>query len=496
MRLNLKHWALVTTMLCAVLLFSCSEKKETKPTDKKVKVEKTACECESSWFPHANTQATNDGKGGPFDTNSTTNCQFHQWSWQKFLWLTKPAENGLPLFQSNLYQVGGSMKELARKTDDTVVITDVFQAGSNGILKTNAAFATDKKAHTVMYSIHVDKKMLGSSINFKSMLLNKKLSPTNDSTFPNGALELKVAWVDATAISEDEIANYYTTLAEVDTGNGSEKSYTKVALLGMHVVGRVINHPEFIWATFEHASMSPDYDWAATTSSTDAPITNASDMLLFKKGTVNGTSPIVWDKASNTPFTPSEAFNVYHHGVPRVPGGGFLPTKQNGDTNYKNIISINKCVRKGLGSDVWGNYFYKGSIWINMDGTTPAEQAKRITEFGGGLGNIENDTNLRGSLGISNITMETYTQVFVDTAAKFHALSPNSIGNCMSCHTGQPRYIVLNGDTLRGQLSPLYVSHLFRSYLDVNEKTSMAKARLLRVREFYERMKALKENKE
>lgn len=31
-----------------------------------------------------------------------------------------------------------------------------------------------------------------------------------------------------------------------------------VALVGLHVVGTTINHPEFLWATFEHKLNSPE----------------------------------------------------------------------------------------------------------------------------------------------------------------------------------------------------------------------------------------------
>lgn len=496
MRLDFKHWNQLAILLCAVLIFSCSNDKKSKK-DKKTSYSKdttTSCECEASWFPHKDTPNTNDSVGGPFDTNSTNNCQFHQWSWNKFLWLTKPGTKGIPLFQEVLYQVGGSMDSLARITDDTVVITDVFQAGSNGILKTNPSYAANGKSHTVMYSIHVDKKMKDASIKFKKMLLDKSLNTTNDSTFPYGALELKVAWVDVAAIADKDTANYYITTAEVDTANGSPKTYTKVAMLGMHVVGRVINHPEFIWASFEHHSLSPDYDWKSTTTTTDAPITSDDDMLLFQNGTVNGVSPIVWDNASKSPYTPLQAFNVFVNGVPRGPNDTYLNTKQDGKTNKENIDSINKCVHSKLSKkDVWRNYFYKGSIWINMDGLNSKQQADRITDFGSSLGNIETDTNLRGSLGLANITMETYTQAFVDTTANFHSLDPNSIANCMSCHSGQPYQIVLNNDTISKPQSPLYVSHLFRSYIDVSETTTLKEARLQRVNEFYMKLKAIKE---
>lgn len=40
-----------------------------------------SCNCEAGWFPHEQTPAPAEGDGSPFDSSSTTNCIFHQWSW-------------------------------------------------------------------------------------------------------------------------------------------------------------------------------------------------------------------------------------------------------------------------------------------------------------------------------------------------------------------------------------------------------------------------------
>ena len=44
-----------------------------------------SCPCDASWFPHSQTPPPAEGAGSPFDTTSTTNCIFQQWSYQKFL---------------------------------------------------------------------------------------------------------------------------------------------------------------------------------------------------------------------------------------------------------------------------------------------------------------------------------------------------------------------------------------------------------------------------
>ena len=120
------------TILLVALMSLCftSCKKEKKETEE-VKTEttyssipevETPCLSETSWFPHSQTPAPSEGKGSPFDVSETTNCIFHQWSWQKFLWVTKP-EGDLPLFldQSQILQVTSSMAKVAQQEGANVV---------------------------------------------------------------------------------------------------------------------------------------------------------------------------------------------------------------------------------------------------------------------------------------------------------------------------------------------------------------------------------------
>ena len=55
----------------------------------------TACTAPATWFPHSKTPEQNSA-GFPSDPN---NCDFHQWSWNAFLWLTQDVR-GEPRFES------------------------------------------------------------------------------------------------------------------------------------------------------------------------------------------------------------------------------------------------------------------------------------------------------------------------------------------------------------------------------------------------------------
>lgn len=413
-----------------------------------------SCDCDASWFPHSQTPDPAEGKGSPFDVSSTTNCIFHQWSWQKFLWLTKPEENNNPLFLNKLIQVSDALAPVTKQTGATIVLTYTQQAGSNGVLKANPAYGgSDQiaKDFTVYYSIHANDVLLLAAKRFKDSLIAKTLPETNLSTFPVGSLELKVSWIDANTIKKEDQGKFFTTFAAFTNDGGKTYTNKKVALLGMHVVGVVINHPEFIWATFQHKDLAPFYDWKK--NHTDS----AEEKLLYAKGETKGLDGITWVKNSGVKL-PLKPFDLFQYGVPRNPGGGYMQTSQSEPLNFDNIDNINKCVAAKL-NDVWNNYFYNGSIWLNTDGMNKQQQAQLIVDLGYGIDKAIPGSNARGSLNNANITMETFTQTFENDISK---INNTNVANCFSCHSG------VSFDSSAPK-SPIYLSHAFGGYIERHE---------------------------
>lgn len=471
----------LTLTIIAIVLFGIIVSCNKKATEKKVPTSTTTgtattvttpttsgpssiCECSATWFPHAQTPAPAEGIGSPFDTTSTTNCMFHQWSWQKFLWLTKPTASGKPLFEETFNLVNAKMIPVHPIENVPLVLTDSTQAGSSEVLVTNASFGTDQKDHTVYYGIFINDILQQAADSLAPLM---KINPTNKYTFPIGSVEIKSAWVKTSAIASADLSNYYTTEAYLT----ATQEKTRVALLGLHVVGIVINHPEFIWATFEHQDLAPLYNWTNTTSTADVPVVTQEEMLLLKAGDTASIQNI--KMASGT--THSNVFTVFEHGVPRVIGNGFMSdTNQNEPQNYDNIVSINDCVHEQL-TGGWNNYFYDGSIWLNMDGLTPDQQIDTILALGGNIGNVQTDSLVRGSLGVSNITMETFFQ-FQNNPTHFHSITASNIANCFSCHAAF------------SQQSTLQISHIFNGYLGTLNKEDK-KAKLMRHKEFLDKFK-------
>ncbi len=471
-------------LICAAMLFfyACGEKKNEKQpdtleaTENEVQTEAnyklasadtpaTPCDCDSSWFPHTQTPAPLEGANSPFAASETTNCIFHQWSWQKFLWLTVPdaTSSKTPFFlrDADITQVDPYMNPVKIPTGVSIALStkEAEQAGSSAILESNPNFNTNGVAGTVFYAIYMNSTMNTAAKQFATGLNNGTIQPSNSEAFPVGSFELKTSWIPTSVIPTADLANYYTTKASIDG------TTVEVAMLGMHVVGVVENHPEFIWATFEHNNLAPAFDWTKGTASSD------TETLLFKKGSVSTIDGIKWTGTSM-----SEAYTLFEYGVPRIKGApmkNFMTTSQLEPENYNNIKTIDHCVAGKL-TDVWNNYAYTGSIWVNTDGLSPAEQIALLKKEGYGLGSATPGSVARGSLNSANISMETYTQTF---NSNIESIDASNLVNCLSCHSA-----VSFSDS--NATSPLYISHVFNGYLEHQKGTSETEIKQMKVKEF------------
>lgn len=436
------------------------------------------CNCATDWFPHDSTQNPLEGANSLFAATTTNDSIFHQWSWQKFLWLTKP-KNGKPLFES--FQLVNSQlinvnPHISGGTTTSLVLESSQQAGSNQVLMTNPKFSTNNTSDTVFYAIYVNDSLQQTAIHYKDSLMADTAKITNnDYAFPIGALEVKTAWVVVDAIGSD--STYYTTQAYIP----SRKSVETVALLGMHVTGVVINHPEFIWATFEHDGMAPVYSWENTTSTAteDVLVTAPNEELLFE------TTNIQQNYFITNPRLP-KSFTVFEYGIPRTANNAIMPglaqDSAGNANNLANILSLNTCAKSSLlaAGDIFGNYSYHGSVWLDTDSLTPSEQITMMKNEGYNVGSAAAGSHARGSLAAFNITMETFVQT--SASIPVHEMGVNEVTNCMGCHTTKAS--VLYQGVKHKSLSALNFSHLFRSYMGVSGGATIEEVKRLRLQEF------------
>ena len=418
----MKKYLIITLLICATGLFlkcsnnnSNSNEKIAKDT---VRISEEECSAINLFPIKPPSNAEPD---------SGQECQFYQWAWATFLYITQdtlnkprflsyetPSElfstNATPLFAKKL---SNKMLLLAPRLEEDSVVTgfsEVEQAISKSIL-------VDKNGRVIYYAQHVNSEFVDFVKAHNFMNMDTLFAADPNLTFPKGCLELKSSW--KIVMPGDDVSSFYTTKAMVAQFETKKMSDGKsivvinpqklkeetVALLGIHVVGITDGHPEFIWATFEHDNLAPnnnnpnrDPENPSTSISgtiNDTPLDSKNKYLFYQVGTsakkcnvLNPIEKLEFANEKNQTF--KNVSSVFH---------------QFWFDDDSLIESLNKNVHIMLGkSSVWTNYSFKGAVWIN----NPKKEFLVNRNFAT-LDNSDN-TIVGGEKALSNVTMETFTQ--------------------------------------------------------------------------------------
>ncbi|WP_154222495.1 hypothetical protein [Marinicella rhabdoformis] len=406
----------------------------------KPELNSAACTADPNWFPHSQTKRTNDAA-----FVSSSNCVFHQWAWQNFLWLTQDV-NGEPRFMS--FKSPESLLGLESegflprmtKRDSNGSFDEFLQAGTDGIF-------VGHNNRAVYYSQYLDDTFVGfiednKLTNPDNLRALVKADPTT--TFPitgtAGSMELKASWVIVDA--GDDTSGMFTTETKVSKlrngSNGIELDRDQVetvtvALVGFHIGGIVEGHPEMIWATFEHnrnaPNVKPGMNLEEPVSDQDFTFYTANTELADCNINYSSSNKLTLDETTQKLSPITQVCRQYQFGNEQGVNTG----------NDVNIASLNESVESLLDDeDVWKNYQEVGAIWFNkIDGLKPGMS-------------LATDENLTGSLRLSNSTIETFTQV---------ATTEN---NCFRCHNSLQQLPQTPG------LEPLPASNLNISHALLN----------------------------
>jgi hypothetical protein len=387
-------------------------------------VAQAQCAAPASWFPHAQTQEP------VFDKPFTSNCDFHMWAWQEFLWLTQETQPGRPRFldfprADDLFAPGRAplafaslprvreiqLRPRVGKTGDPTEFGEIRQAGSKGVL-------VDPRGRSVYYFSQVNDTFYTFIRSNGLYLPDTFKAKAPGLSFPVHSLELKSSWW--VVPQGEDAAGFFTIPAQINPlkCKGGEANCkgddvvvdldrtvpATVALVGLHVVGVVQGHPEFIWATFEHEKNAPDI-------------------------VPDGTDPRTSDFASPQPFTfyrantPAKACNLLNKDQLGLDAASqaLTPTTDVirqfvlGGGNAEdsgNIKSLNDGVKAALQKEnsVWAHYALRGGAWL------PNPQL----QFKPGISGAALRNRVVGSVSVANSTMETFDQ--------------GARGNCFACH--------------------------------------------------------------
>ena len=350
-----------------------------------------------------------------------TACDFELWSWSAFVhWMQRDAKTGLPLFlllptyddlkpdaappatlQAAAALVHQRPLKLLPRNAQPQSLGSFQQAGPGGVL-------VDRAGRAVYYTTHMDPIYFAFTQKYFGPKSYQKASPTLD--YPIGATVMKSSW-RIVAAGEDTSKLYTTTAIVpklVNAGNGKLKPGTEtetvtVALIGMHVVGVIKDHPEFVWATFQLPASAPDLP-AGMDPHSPNPV-SAQDFPLYNGGTAADQcnylpKTMSIDEATQliTPVT-----NVFL----QFPDGGATPPATaaalaSSNTNFQSAIPNHKDKL----DPAFANFQLTGSTWLLANTLKP--------------GDGQMDTEAIGSIDLANATMETFVQ--------------GEGTNCFTCH--------------------------------------------------------------
>ena len=366
---------------------------------------------------------------------SADDCLFNQWSWESFVWATAPID-GTPRFLS--WQTpddlaagtAGTPRTSLLRLDAHMKPMHAMNGSGNqdgAIVEADGSMLIGQNGYPVYASIHmtpnyftVAKRNLIATGAYES-------NPDQDDYFDVGDAIVKATWYRLAA-GEAAPQGAYTVQAEVpileSRCSGGDCAVVPtgrfevatVALVGMHVVGYVENHPEFVWATFEHRLNAPML--ADDSFVFDADVSDPDNYTFYKAGTPysrqallveTNTSPasVGFDAASGK-FSP--ATNIVQ--MNRTGGD----TQPNGPSN---IAAINAASQKEVasfpGNSPFQNYNLIGTLWFQPNTYVTSNPEWQKLDQSNGV----------GAISLMNSTAETFLQ----------SAKGQQGNNCFECHS-------------------------------------------------------------
>ena len=315
-------------------------------------------------------------------------------------------------------------------TSGAVVMPEEGQAGGGGLMAQNkslvffllqvndvwAYFNTGMKDLKINNPTPTQFPTSGASLGQIGSFAQNAPPPNTKPFFPDNnamTVEVKTAWIETTNLPN--VNDYITITATIPTytppltqanltqATESGTKTAQLALVGMHVVGSVLGHPEMLWATFEHVNNTPNPQYTFTNMS-GTPTTQPADgpgPWNFSSTGAAGSNNNERMKLSGKTINAVSGQTIGPSNVLRVNPWGTGSTDTTFTANNTDIISINRSVTGMLSpGDIRKNYILTGTTWV----------------LGGGP---PSTGTITGTPAMSNTTMETFFQG----------------GNCLDCHS-------------------------------------------------------------
>ena len=366
----------------------------------------------------------------------TPDCNFHQWSWEAFVWATALIKDSsgatVPRFMTlatpaELLDTNESAGEPKVRPLTLAARSHVFRGaegfseGAGAIVEADGNMLVAPNGYPVYASVHMNKSYFDTAKKNLIATGGYQNQPAG-SYFDVGAAVFKATWLRLDQ-GQAAPAGAYTTQAQVPVLEtkvipgqvtiqpvpGKFVTVT-VALLGLHVVGQTVNHPEFLWGTFEHKMNSP-----ASPDNTFTPsptVRNRNNYTLYKANTPYSQVNIAVTPPSLRLDDASQKITPVTNVVLENQTGG-----ENQPNGVGNIFAINGQAQSYVAKfqpaaqAAFASYNLVGTVWM-------LPNSYSLTS---------DQTSAVGSVNLANATAETFVQNAVNTPIK-------NVVNCFLCH--------------------------------------------------------------
>ena len=336
-------------------------------------------------------------------SSEETFCDFYQFSWQWFLAQTSPSSvKGERVFETNrVYdpsiQSNQCSLDLKGKHDFLISLEPrTIKADEFEHVEADGGALYDQSGNILFYGVYYSPEVCEAS---------------SEGFIPK-TLEIKTSW----AIVPTGSNKHYTIKLKDDTTLG---------LVGMHMAIWTPKHPEMIWATWQHKENAPLCDGSSPHSNWMFASDSASKCLIKHKSiekcseySFNSAMPFVGEPPLQS--SPTNVCQEYAYGNQKTAAINGNDNEENINTIVKINESVNNLLLSLDDSDpmkIWSNYELVGAIWTK-DGQN---SGKLPVPHKGGTPDPKSPQ--RGSLELTNITMETFQQG-----------DSSSVPNCFGCH--------------------------------------------------------------
>ena len=366
-----------------------------------------ACVADPSWLQPGHAPPTEVGGNKP--VGDETNCDFYTFAWQWFLAdmqmsTTSPNERVWETFRRFNAKTPApqcanpALKGLANFGASLVVRTTKPNVGLGApILPADMGQATGNALYD----------QAGNVVLYSASYTESECQASEATGYLPNTTEIKASW-RVLAADDPQLATWYHQTTIVPGFNG-DKPVT-LGLVGFHLVINTPNHPEFVWATWEHDANAPDCaspqpappgGWSFTSAACAACLAQPAGDPCTTTCAFNQDAD---DGKIGPTGKPDQVCRQFPDG--QAPGGS-ADNKANIDALNAQLVGPNGLITKLPDSDplsVLKHYKLVGGLWTVDGKPSTSPQA--------------------GSLQLANTTLETFIQK--DSA------------NCFTCHNYTP----------------------------------------------------------